>query len=83
MSVYIRRLLTETAVRAADRRVVYVGIEVYEAAGVVVMRDLFDEDDGGWFQDPANVAPTAPPRGRINTRNSFPRRSTGWRAATV
>ncbi|MBB3595125.1 ParB family chromosome partitioning protein [Rhizobium sp. BK529] len=50
---YIRRLLTETAVRATDRRSVYVGIDVYEAAGGVVMRDLFDEDRGGWLQDPA------------------------------
>lgn len=44
----IRRLLTETAVRAADRRAVYVGIEAYEAAGGVVMRDLFEQDQGGW-----------------------------------
>ncbi|MBP2449590.1 ParB/RepB/Spo0J family partition protein [Rhizobium leguminosarum] len=50
---YIRRLLTETSVRAADRRAAYVGIEAYEAAGGVVMRDLFDEDNGGWLQDPA------------------------------
>lgn len=50
---YIRRLLTETAIRANDRRVVYVGIEAYEAAGGVTMRDLFDQDQGGWLQDPA------------------------------
>lgn len=50
---YIRRLLTETAVRAADRRAVYVGIEAYEAAGGIVMRDLFEQDQGGWLQDPA------------------------------
>jgi len=50
---YIRRLLTETSVRATDRRAAYVGIEAYEAAGGVVMRDLFDEDNGGWLQDPA------------------------------
>ncbi len=50
---YIRRLLTETAIRANDRRAVYVGIEVYEAAGGVTMRDLFDQDQGGWLQDPA------------------------------
>lgn len=50
---YIRRLLTETAVRASDRRAVYVGIDVYEAAGGVVMRDLFEQDGGGWLQDPA------------------------------
>ncbi|XKM38890.1 ParB/RepB/Spo0J family partition protein (plasmid) [Rhizobium ruizarguesonis] len=50
---YIRRLLTETAIRASDRRAVYVGIETYEAAGGVTMRDLFDQDQGGWLQDPA------------------------------
>ncbi|PDT50337.1 DNA-binding protein [Sinorhizobium fredii] len=50
---YIRRLLTETAIRATDRRAVYVGVEAYEAAGGMVMRDLFDDDNGGWLQDPA------------------------------
>ncbi|MDB5550864.1 MAG: yubM, partial [Rhizobium sp.] len=44
---------TETAVRASDRRAVYVAIDVYEAAGGVVMRDLFEQDNGGWLQDPA------------------------------
>ncbi|AJC83446.1 ParB-like partition protein (plasmid) [Rhizobium etli bv. phaseoli str. IE4803] len=50
---YIRRLLTETAIRAGDRRAIYVGVEAYEAAGGVVMRDLFEQDSGGWLQDPA------------------------------
>ena len=50
---YIRRLLTETAIRASDRRAVYVGIDAYEAAGGIVMRDLFEQDNGGWLQDPA------------------------------
>jgi len=50
---YIRRMLTETAIRASDRRAVYVGIDAYEAAGGVVMRDLFEQDNGGWLQDPA------------------------------
>ncbi|MCA7120583.1 MAG: ParB N-terminal domain-containing protein [Acidibrevibacterium sp.] len=49
----IRRMLTEGAVRASDRRARFVGIEAYEAAGGIVMRDLFQDDDGGWFQDPA------------------------------
>jgi ParB family chromosome partitioning protein len=40
-------------VRADDRRAVYVGAEVYEAAGGVVLRDLFEQDSGGWFQDAA------------------------------
>ncbi|PSM16288.1 ParB/RepB/Spo0J family partition protein [Nitratireductor sp. StC3] len=50
---YIRRLLTETTVRADDRRAVYVGAEAYEAVGGVILRDLFEQDSGGWFQDAA------------------------------
>jgi ParB family chromosome partitioning protein len=47
----IRRMLTERAVRASDRRAVFVGIEAYEAAGGIVIRDLFAEDDGGWLEN--------------------------------
>lgn len=50
---YIRRQLTEGAVRAADRRALFIGAEAYEAAGGVILRDLFEQDDGGWLQDPA------------------------------
>lgn len=49
----IRRMLTETTVRASDKRAVFVGVEAYEAAGGTVMRDLFQSDDGGWLQDAA------------------------------
>ena len=52
-SYLIRRQLTEGAVRASDRRARFVGMNIYEAAGGVVMRDLFQHDDGGWLQDPA------------------------------
>jgi len=48
----IRRMLTETAVRASDKRVRFLGIEAYEEAGGYVLRDLFQQDDGGWLQDP-------------------------------
>ncbi|MFC5386864.1 ParB/RepB/Spo0J family partition protein [Aquamicrobium segne] len=48
----IRRLLTETTVRASDKRAVFVGIDAYEEAGGCVLRDLFQQDDGGWLQDP-------------------------------
>ncbi|TIX29602.1 MAG: DNA-binding protein, partial [Mesorhizobium sp.] len=34
---YIKRLLTETTVRADDRRAVYVGAQAYEAAGGIVL----------------------------------------------
>lgn len=47
----IRRMLTETSVRASDRRAVFVGAEVYEAAGGAILRDLFQGDDGGWLED--------------------------------
>lgn len=49
----IRRMLTEKTARASDKRAVFVGIEAYEAAGGIVMRDLFQSDDGGWLQDAA------------------------------
>jgi len=49
----IRRMLTEGAVRASDKRAQFVGVEAYEQAGGVVLRDLFQQDDGGWLQDPA------------------------------
>jgi ParB family chromosome partitioning protein len=48
----IRRMLTETAVRASDKRVRFLGLAAYEAAGGFVLRDLFQQDDGGWLQDP-------------------------------
>ena len=50
-AAYIRQRLTEESVRASDRRVRFVGLEAYVAAGGVVMRDLFEDDRGGWLQD--------------------------------
>ncbi|MCZ4288429.1 ParB/RepB/Spo0J family partition protein [Hoeflea alexandrii] len=47
----IRRMLTENTVRAADRRVRFVTVEAYEEAGGTVMRDLFQDDDGGWVEN--------------------------------
>lgn len=51
----IRRMLTEGAVRASDKRAQFVGIGAYEAAGGTILRDLFQSDDGGWLQDVALV----------------------------
>ena len=50
---HIRQLLTESTIPASDKRVRFVGIDAYVAAGGTVMRDLFEEDDGGWLADPA------------------------------
>ncbi len=48
----IRRMLTETSVRATDRRARFVGEAAYLEAGGTIMQDLFSDDDGGgWFQD--------------------------------
>ncbi len=47
----IRRMLTEGAVRASDKRVQFIGLDAYVAAGGTVLRDLFQGDDGGWLQD--------------------------------
>jgi ParB family chromosome partitioning protein len=51
----IRRILTEGAVRASDKRAQYAG-EDYVAAGGAIMRDLFQQDDGGWLQDAGLLA---------------------------
>ena len=51
--IVIRRMLTEGAVRASDKRAQFVGLDAYVAAGGVVLRDLFQGDDGGWLQDVA------------------------------
>ncbi|SKA30050.1 ParB/RepB/Spo0J family partition protein [Consotaella salsifontis] len=49
----IRRDLTKTNVVAADRRAVFVGPEAYTQAGGVIIRDLFTEDRGGFYEDAA------------------------------
>jgi ParB family chromosome partitioning protein len=49
----IRRMLTEGAVRAADKRAQFIGVDAYIEAGGTVLRDLFQGDDGGWLQDVA------------------------------
>jgi len=48
----IRRDLMETHVPPQDRRVIFVGIDAYVAAGGAVVRDLFSEEDGGYCEDP-------------------------------
>jgi len=47
----IRRHLTVALVDASDPRARFVGVAAYEAAGGMIVRDLFDAEDGGYFQD--------------------------------
>ncbi|HEV2598623.1 ParB/RepB/Spo0J family partition protein [Sphingopyxis sp.] len=49
---FIRQKLTENSVRAADKRVRFVSVDAYVAAGGGIVRDLFEPDDGGWLTDP-------------------------------
>ncbi len=49
----IRRMLTETNVAATDRRAIFVGAEAYTEVGGTILRDLFTEDRGGYFEDVA------------------------------
>ncbi|MCW0236740.1 MAG: ParB N-terminal domain-containing protein [Ferrovibrio sp.] len=51
----IRRMLTEGAVRACDKRAYFIGLEAYVESGGTILRDLFQGDDGGWLQDVALV----------------------------
>jgi len=49
----IREALLEAHVAANDPRARFVDLEAYKAAGGSIVRDLFDEDDGGYLTDPA------------------------------
>lgn len=53
---FIKEKLNEDLVPVSDRRVRYVGIDAYFAAGgSAPTRDLFEDDEGGWLSDPALV----------------------------
>lgn len=49
----IRSRLTEDSVRASDKRVRFVRLDAYVAAGGYILRDLFEDDQGGFLQDVA------------------------------
>ncbi|TRC89079.1 ParB/RepB/Spo0J family partition protein [Mesorhizobium sp. WSM4303] len=49
----IRRELTRAHVAASDRRAVFIGAADYIDAGGMIIRDLFTDDRGGFYDDPA------------------------------
>jgi ParB family chromosome partitioning protein len=49
----IRRALAQSDIPTHDKRVRFVGLEAYEAAGGAVRRDLFDPEGGGYVLDAA------------------------------
>jgi ParB family chromosome partitioning protein len=50
---FIRHAMTQAKIAADDRRAIFVGVEAYAEAGGEVVRDLFTEDGGGWWEDVA------------------------------
>jgi ParB family transcriptional regulator, chromosome partitioning protein len=72
----IRRMLTEGAVRASDKRAQFIGIEAYVEAGGTILRDLFQGDDGGWLQDVALVNRLVAEK---LEREAEPIRAEGWK----
>ena len=76
----IRRMLTEGAVRASDKRAQFIGLKAYEEAGGVILRDLFQGDDGGWLQDVALVDRLVAAR---LEREAEAVRAEGWRWTEV
>ncbi|AYM83956.1 hypothetical protein At12D1_40740 [Agrobacterium tumefaciens] len=49
----IRRDLTRMHVQANDRKAVFIGPQAYTEAGGYIVRDLFTEDRGGYYDNPA------------------------------
>lgn len=74
----IRRMLTETSVRASDRRAVFV--ETYGAAGGTKLHDPFQGDDGGWLEDPALLDRLVTERLKIEAEALVPK---GWKWVEV
>lgn len=63
----IRHSLTAALVGGNDRRARFVGAAAYEAAGGVIIRDLFDSASEGYFTDSTLL-------GRLERRGQGPRR---------
>jgi len=47
----IRRLLTKAHVEGGDRRARFIGAKAYEDAGGIIVRDLFQPEEDGYFTD--------------------------------
>ncbi|GEC33931.1 hypothetical protein N181_29250 [Sinorhizobium fredii USDA 205] len=72
----IKAALQAEAVKASDKRIRFIGgIEVYEAAGGTVKRDLFDEQNSGYALDVALVEKLVAARLEAEAANV---RAEGW-----
>jgi ParB family chromosome partitioning protein len=76
----IRRLLVEGHIEATDRRALYIAIDAYEAAGGHVVRDLFDAEHEGYFDDPELLHRLVAEK---LDREADPIRAEGWKWVLV
>src|SRR6266481_2243224 len=53
VSVNVVKQRLRLAARASDKRARFVGLSAYDTAGGNMLRDLFEEDGGGWLEDVA------------------------------
>lgn len=77
----IRRDLTKTNVAVTDRRAIFVGPEAYAEGGGTIIRDLFTEDQGGFYEDPALLDRLVIER--LEGIAAEFRRTEGWKWASV
>jgi ParB family chromosome partitioning protein len=75
----IRRDLTRTHVQANDRKAILVGPDDYMEAGGTIIRDLFTEDRGGYYADPALLDQLV--IAKLNGIAADLRQSEGWKWA--
>ena len=76
----IRRLLVEGHVEASDRRARYIGVDAYQAAGGHIVRDLFDAEHEGYFDDPELLNRLVAEK---LDREADPVRAEGWKWVMV
>ncbi|RVC05483.1 chromosome partitioning protein ParB, partial [Mesorhizobium sp. M7A.F.Ca.AU.001.01.1.1] len=77
----IRRELTRTHVAANDRRAVFIGAEAYMEAGGAILRDLFTEDRGGFYEDAALLDRLVIEK--LQGISETVRQAEGWKCADV
>jgi hypothetical protein len=77
----IRRDLTASNVAASDRRAVFIGQEAYTDAGGYIIRDLFTEDRGGFYEDAALLDRLA--LDKLESIAAEVREAEGWKWASA
>lgn len=77
----IRRELTRAHIAATDRRAIFIGPEAYAEAGGLILRDLFTEDRGGFYEDAALLDQLV--IGKLERIAAETREGEGWKWASA